>query len=182
MLSNQERYTAPAIALHWLIALMMLCLFVLGLYMADQPPSPGRIKLFTWHKSFGVTVFVLALVRLAWRLGHRPPALPQSMVEWQKKAAHLAHWALYGLMFAIPISGWVGSAAKGFPTVWFGLFALPNPVSKDVALGKQLSEVHEVLNFIMIGLVILHVLAALKHHFIDRDGVLDSMRPQHGKA
>lgn len=171
------RYTATAIALHWLIALGIGATFALGLYMHELPLSPTKLKLYSWHKWAGVGLFALACARLAWRLGHRPPALPPTMSPLARHAAGLAHGLLYALILAVPLTGWLMSSAKGFQTVWFGLLPLPDLVAKDAQLGERLEDVHKMLNFIMLSLVGAHVAAALKHHFIDRDGVLARMLP-----
>ena len=172
------RYTSPAIALHWLIGIGMFGLFCFGLYMADLPFSPDKVRYYSWHKWGGVTVFLLVLLRLLWRVTHKPPALPETMPGWQRSVATATHHLLYLLMFAIPLSGWLMSSAKGFQTVWFGVLPLPDLLSKDKALGDVLAEVHELLNFGMAALVLAHAGAALKHHLIDRDDVLNRMLPR----
>ena len=177
-----KTYTSTAIALHWAMALGLAGTLGLGFYMHDLPLSPGKLQLYSWHKWAGVTLFLLALLRLAWRLAHRPPALPQRMPELLKKAAHAMHWLLYALMLAIPLSGWLMSSAKGFTTVWFGVLPLPDLVGKDAELGNQLQSVHVALNFALLTLVGGHAAAALKHHFIDRDNVLASMLPGRAQA
>lgn len=171
------RYTHTAITLHWLVALLIFAAFPLGVYMHDLPLSPYKLRLYSYHKWIGVTVFVLALIRLSWRAAHRPPALPENMPNWEKFAAHATHHALYVLIFIIPISGWLMSSAKGFQTVWFGVLPLPDLVGKDKALGDLLHEVHEMLNFLLLGLVAGHIGAALKHHFIERDDILARVLP-----
>ncbi len=176
-MNASNRYTAPAIALHWLIALGIAGTFALGLYMHDLPLSPTKLRLFSWHKWAGVSLFLLACLRLAWRISHRPPQLPVAMPRWQRIAAEGAHHVLYAAMFAIPLTGWLMSSAKGFATVWFGVLPLPDLVSKNAALGNALQEVHEVLNYGTAALVIGHAAAALKHHFVDRDDVLRRMLP-----
>lgn len=172
------RYTRTAMSLHWLIAIAIFGTFALGTYMADLRISPTMLKLYSWHKWAGVTIFVLVVARLAWRLGHPPPALPAHMPPLERLAAHAGHLALYGLMFAIPVSGWLMSSALGFQTVWFGVLPLPDLVAKDAALGDLLQQVHLVLNYMLLALVVMHVAAALKHHFINRDDVLLRMLPQ----
>jgi cytochrome b561 len=172
-----ERYTRTAITLHWLIALLIFTTFPLGIYMHDLPLSPDKLKLFSWHKWIGVTIFLLAVLRLTWRVTHRPPALPAMMPPLEKFAAHAVHLLLYVLIFAIPLSGWLMSSAKGVQTVWFGLLPLPDLVAKDKELGDTLKTVHTSLNFLMLGLVIAHIGGALKHHFIERDDVLSRMLP-----
>jgi cytochrome b561 len=174
---TSTRYTRTAIALHWLIALLLIVLFAVGIYMHDLPLSPQKLKIYSWHKWAGVSLFLLVLIRLAWRIGHRPPALPESLPGWQKLAAHGLHFLLYLLMIAIPLSGWLMSSAKGFQTVWFGLLPLPDLIGKDKELGKILEEVHSILNFGLLTLVVAHAAAALKHHFIEKDDILSRMLP-----
>lgn len=170
-------YTHTAIALHWLIAIALASTFALGLYMHELPLSPQKLKLYSWHKWAGVTIFLFVALRLAWRLGHRPPPLPILMPAWQRLAAEATHVLLYLLMFAVPLSGWLMSSAKGFQTVWFGVLPLPDLLNKDAELGDLLQQVHMILNFSMAGLVLAHLGAALKHHFLERDDVLARMLP-----
>ena len=171
------RYTRTAIVLHWLVALGLIGLFGVGIYMHDLPLSPWKLKIYSWHKWAGVTLFLLVLVRLAWRAGHRPPGLPAAMPRWQQVAAHGLHHLLYLLMLAIPLSGWLMSSAKGFQTVWFGVLPLPDLLEKNKEVGDLLQGVHMTLNFAMAALVIAHVGAAVKHHLIDRDDILSRMLP-----
>ncbi|HMZ01684.1 MAG TPA: cytochrome b, partial [Burkholderiaceae bacterium] len=173
---HPPRYTATAIALHWLLALALVASFGVGLYMHELPVSPSRLKLYNWHKWAGVTILALSALRLLWRLTHRPPAdLP--MPAWQARVAHATHGLLYGLFFAVPLVGWAYSSAAGFPIVLFGLWQLPDFVPVDKALAQLIKPWHELTAFALIGLVGLHVAAALKHQWIDRDGLLDRMRP-----
>ncbi|MDO5057328.1 MAG: cytochrome b [Lautropia sp.] len=171
------RYSSPAIVLHWLIALGLFGLVGLGFYMTGMSMSPTKLKMFSWHKWAGVTLFVLVLVRLAWRIIKRPPPLPAETPAMMKLAAHGGHLALYGLMLAIPLSGWLMSSAKGFQTVWFGVLPLPDLIGRDLALGKQLADVHLMLNILMLVIVGGHALAALAHQFIKKDGTLYRMLP-----
>lgn len=177
----KPRYTDTAITLHWLMAIGLAGAFALGVYMHELPFSPRKLQLFSWHKWAGVTLFLLALARLAWRAGHRPPPLPETMAPLMRRAAELVHYALYLLMLAIPLSGWLMSSAKGVSTVWFGVLPLPDLVAKDKALGDLLLAVHQTLNFSLLALVIGHAGAALKHHFVDRDDVLLRMLPAHAR-
>ena len=172
-----QPFTAVAIGLHWLIAFALIGTFSLGLYMHDLPLSPHKLKLYSWHKWAGVTIFLFVVLRLGWRLTHRPPQLPAAMPAWQRRAAEATHVLLYGLMFAVPLSGWLMSSAKGFQTVWFGILPLPDLLDKNKELGDALQQVHVLLNFGMAGLVLAHLGASLKHHFIDRDDVLSRMLP-----
>lgn len=180
--TTPARYTGTAIALHWLIALALLAIFGLGVYMQDLPLSPAKLKFYSWHKWAGVTVFLLVAVRLGWRLTHAVPALPAAIPAPQRLLAGAIHGLLYLLMFAIPLSGWLMSSAKGFQTVWFGLVPLPDLVAKDAALGDSLQALHFALNMVLAGLVVVHAAAALKHHFVDRDDILTRMLPGAGKA
>ncbi len=173
---TSSRYSSVAIALHWLLAFLIVGTFCVGLYMHELPFSPTRLKLYNWHKWAGVTILALSALRLLWRLTHRPPAdLP--MPAWQKLASHGAHWALYALFFGVPLAGWAYSSAAGFPIVVFGVLPLPDFVAPDRALAEILKQRHATLAFALAAVVVLHIAAALKHHFIDRDGLLDRMRP-----
>jgi cytochrome b561 len=174
-MSAALRYPIPAVVLHWLVALLIFAAFPLGVYMHDLPLSPDKLKLYSYHKWIGVTVFALVAVRLSWRLTHTPPPLPEGMAAWQRRASAIVHGLLYVLMIVIPLSGWLMSSAKGFQTVWFGVLPLPDLIGKDKALGELLAEVHKLLNFTLLGLVVLHVAAALKHHFIERQPFLQRM-------
>ncbi|TXH88254.1 MAG: cytochrome b [Rhodoferax sp.] len=181
---SASRYTATAIVLHWVLALGLVGLFAMGLYMADLPFSPQRLKLYNWHKWAGVTVLFLSVLRLLWRLTHPAPSLPASMAaampQWQYRAYHATHVALYALFFIVPLVGWAYSSAAGFPIVLFGVLPLPDFVAADKALAELIKPWHEISAFALAGLVVLHVAAALKHHFIDKDGLMDRMRPGRG--
>lgn len=180
-MNAKGRYTGFAIALHWLLAVAILTAFGVGLYMTGLGMSPAKLKLINWHKWAGVSILFLSAVRLLWRLTHRPPALPASieraMPAWQKVAHHGTHWLMYVLFFAVPLIGWAYSSARGYPIVWFGVLPLPDFVPVDKALAEAIKPWHGLAAFALIGLVGLHVAAALKHHFIDRDGLLLRMRP-----
>ena len=172
-------YTRTAKSLHWLMALVIFGLLGLGFYMSDLPLSPQKLKLYSWHKWAGVTVFLLTFVRLAWRATHPAPLMPQQMSKLQQVAAHVGHVGLYLLMLAIPLSGWLMSSAKGFQTVWFGVLPIPDLLPKNKELGDLLLQLHEGLNLLLIALLLVQIAAALKHHFIDKDDVLTRMLPAH---
>lgn len=174
---DNNHYGTTAIALHWLIFVLILCGFTLAVYMTGLPLSPQKLKYISWHKWIGVTIFMLALARLAWRLTHWAPALPASMPIWQRSAANAAHVLLYGLIIAIPLTGWLMSSALGVPTVYLGLAQIPDLLARDKALAELLRFVHVMLNFTLLTLVIIHAAAAMRHHFIDRDDVLRRMLP-----
>lgn len=173
-----QRYSLLAIMLHWLIALLIVAAFALGVTMVDIPGiTPIKLKYFSWHKWIGVTVLGLAGLRLLWRLTHAAPPHPLGMPDWQKTAAQGLHGLLYLLMFAVPVSGYFYSLAAGVPVVYLGVLPLPVLIAPDPALKPLLKLVHYALNMAMLAAVALHVAAALKHQFIDRDGVLKRMLP-----
>jgi cytochrome b561 len=180
-LTVTNHYTSTAKGLHWLMAILLIGLLALGFYMHDLPLSPEKLQLYSWHKWAGVSAFLLVLVRLGWRVTHIPPALPTSMPKLMQLAAHAGHLALYGLMLAIPLSGWLMSSAKGFQTVWFGILPIPDLLDKNKELGNFLQTVHMSLNLIFVATLAGHIGAALKHHFIDKDDILTRILPKHSK-
>lgn len=178
-------YTRTAVLLHWLTALAILCAFPLGVYMHELQLSPRKLQLYSYHKWIGITVLLLALLRLLWRLFHRPPPLLAGMPRWQEAAAHGMHHLLYLLLLAVPLSGWLMSSALGISVVWLGVIPLPDLIGKDKQLGEALKEVHKTLNLTMLLLVLIHAAAALQHHWFERDGTLQRMLPflkLHNKA
>lgn len=176
-LPGSQTYSPLTIALHWLLALAIPMVFGLGLYMADLPLSPDKLRYYSWHKWAGVTIFLLTALRLTWRLTqHKLPA-PIQMLAWQQAVAAWVHRVLYLLMFAIPLSGWLMSSAKGVSTMYFGLWLLPDLIGRNAKLGEQLLMLHIGLNYVMAGIVAVHGGAALKHHFVDGDEVLVRMMP-----
>jgi len=176
-------YGSVNIVFHWLMAILIGGLIVLGKYMHGLPlADPDKFWLYQLHKSLGLTVLALVVLRLLWRFANPTPVLPPAMPVWQKAGAHLGHLALYGLMFAIPLSGWlmVSASPLGLPTLFFDLFQVPHlPVPGFLGGGADaehlLKEVHELAANLLILVVIAHVAAALKHHFYDRDDVLARM-------
>lgn len=179
-----KRYGGVAIAFHWLLALAIVVSFSVGLYMADLPFSPTRLKLFNWHKWAGIAILALSAVRLLWRLSHRPPALPTSitlgMPGWQRIAHSATHVLMYVFFFAVPLTGWAYSSAAGFPVVWFGVLPLPDFVPADKALAELIKSWHGWAAYGLAVLVVVHVVAALKHHFVDHDELLGRMWPARG--
>lgn len=176
-MASTPRYTTTAILLHWLLGLAILGSFCVGVYMADLPMSPQRLKLYNWHKWAGVTILALSALRLLWRLTHQPPADPP-MPAWQAAAAHWTHRLLYLLFFAVPLAGWAYTSSAGFPVVLFGVLPLPDFVPVDKPLSEVFKLAHKVLAFSLGALVLVHIAAALKHQFVDRDGLLERMRPR----
>ena len=176
MPAAKERYDNVAIAFHWLLALMIVGSFSVGLYMSDLPFSIQRVKLFNWHKWAGMTILALTALRLLWRLGHAPP--PEAPgPHWQQLAAKATHWAMYLLCFAIPLVGWAYSSAAGFQIVVFGVLPMPNLLQVDKELAESIKPWHAWLAYALGALVVMHVAASLKHHFVDHDGLLHRMRP-----
>src|SRR5574343_1584326 len=178
---SPARYTPTAMALHWGLAVMLIGIFAVGWYMTGLPFSPQRLKLYHWHKWAGVVILGLSALRLAWRLTHRPPALPLALSaatpRWQHLAHHGTHGALYALFFTVPLLGWAYSSAAGFSIVLFGLWPLPDFVAADKALAEAIKPWHAVAAYTLAALVVLHVAAAIKHQLIDRDGLLQRMLP-----
>lgn len=171
-----SRYTKTAISLHWIMAIGFFALIGLGFYMQGLPFSPTKLQIYSWHKWAGISLFVLAVLRLVWRQFNKPPALPVDMSTAAKLAAHLGHYALYGFMFAIPLSGWLMSSAMGFQTVWFGVLPLPDLIERNKELAELLAATHFYLNVFFIITIVGHLLAALKHQFIDKDNLLLRMK------
>ena len=173
---ERTRYTTVAIWLHWLIAVLVLYNLTSGL-LADS--APKWLNLFAWHKASGISILFLSLARLVWRLTHRPPPLP-AMPRWQVGAAHALHWTFYALIILMPLSGWFFSSAaeKRRPLTFFDLFDIPYlPVAQSAHGGDTAFAFHEYAGWIMAALVIVHIAAALKHHFVDRDRTLVRMMP-----
>ena len=172
------RYAHTAIALHWLIALLIICGFALGWVMTDIPGfTPTKLKYFSWHKWIGVTAFALAVVRVLWRATHASPALPGNTPAWQRVVSHGVHGLLYVLMLVIPVTGYLYSSASNIPVVYLGIVPLPRLIDPDPVLKETFKTLHVSLNYILLALVSLHVLAALKHQVLDRDGLLSRMLP-----
>ncbi|MEN9867453.1 MAG: hypothetical protein RL748_3043 [Pseudomonadota bacterium] len=172
------RFNRPAIALHWLMALLIFAAFGLGWTMVDIPGfTPTKLKYFSWHKWLGVTVLLLAAIRLVWRLTHAAPPYDAAMPRWQQNAAHGLHWLLYFLFFAVPLSGYLYSLAAGIPVVYLGIIPLPVVMEPNPELKAVLKTIHIALNKGMLVLIILHFAAAMKHQLIDRDSLLKRMLP-----
>jgi cytochrome b561 len=178
MLRNTaERWGAVAKALHWLIAVLVIALMVLGWIAVNEDSRLTQYKLFKWHKSIGMLVLALVALRLLWRLFNPPPALPAGLGAWQRRAAHGTHWVFYGVLIAMPISGWVMNSAADFPFKIFGVMPLPDLFAPSKELEALTKDVHLALFWILAITLTLHVAAALKHHFVDRDSILLRMLP-----
>jgi cytochrome b561 len=185
--NSKVRYGAVAMTLHWLLAAMILFMLGLGFFMTRLEETDERtFPLFQLHKSIGLTILIVSVVRLAWRLANPIPALPADMGVWERFAARGVHALFYLLMITVPLMGWatVSSAPLAVPTMWFGLFEWPHiPFLADIPRAEKrmiegpLAVTHSILAFSMLGLVVLHAAAALKHQFRDRDDVLKRMLP-----
>lgn len=174
-----QRYGMVAIILHWLMALLLVALLLLGLYMVSLPDAgfdQKKITLILLHKQYGMLALWLALLRLAWRMGGILPALVEDIPDWQKVAARFVHLSFYGLMFALPVSGWLMSSAAGIQVYFFGWY-LPDFIAPNDHHFRLLISVHMWLGFALIGCFALHVGAALRHHFLFRDDTLRKMLP-----
>lgn len=175
--NTAESYGAVAKGFHWVIAVLIIGLLAVGLYMSDLPPDPFKFQLYGMHKAFGITVLGLAVLRLLWRFSAVVPASLPHHAQWEKFLARAAHYALYALMIAIPLSGWAMSSAGGHPVSFFGLFEIPPLVGKNPELGHDLAELHETLAWTLMGVLALHIAGAIKHHFVDKDETLRRMLP-----
>ena len=175
---ERDTYTGGAIALHWIIAVLILGGFALGWEMTRIPGiTPDKLRFYSWHKWIGLTVLALAIARIVWRFTHRTPPLPVSMGIWECRAAHLGHLTLYVLMIAIPVSGYFYSSASNIPVVYLGLVPLPQIISPDPVLKAWFRSIHVVLDYGLLALVVGHVGAAVKHHWLDGNGLLYRMLP-----
>lgn len=171
------KFTAVARLLHWLIAAVVIFQVSLAYTMLDQTMGPEKIANYALHKSLGVTLFGLALARLIWRWWRPPPPLPLDMRPWERYFASMTHWLLYGLLFTMPLVGWLSSSAANFSVSYFKIFTLPDLVAPDHELHEQLELAHRWLAYLLFALVVVHVLAALQHHFLRKNNVLISMLP-----
>jgi len=171
----QERYTRAAIVLHWLIAALVVAQFAFGWWMVGIPKDPPgmRAGAFNLHKSMGLTILALMLLRLGWRLAHRPPALPE-MPRWQALLARTVHIGFYVLLVALPLTGYLGSAFSGYPVKFFGV-TLPAWAPKNVAVKEWMSAAHLAIGWALALAFALHVAGAFKHAVLDRDGLLRRM-------
>jgi cytochrome b561 len=173
-----QRYTKPAIAFHWLISVLVLCMIGLGWYMGDIPRgTPERTFFFNLHKSIGVTVAILVLFRLWWRAKNPPPPLPAYIPGWQAQASRISHALLYLCLILMPLSGFAASQFTKYGITYFGLFKIPPMGWEDRDIYSLLQGVHGVTATLLVALVALHILAALKHLLIDRDRVFQRMLP-----
>jgi len=176
--NTTQAYGAVAQLLHWSIAIGIALQFIWTWRIDEAESVRQQYALIVQHKSIGMTVLALVLLRIGWRLLNRPPPLPAGMSNFQRRVAGLTHWALYGLILLMPLSGWAWSSAAGYGAEFFGLVDIPGIVAADEDLADRLEDVHEWLGSAILALVGLHVLAAVYHHFVRRDGLISRMLPR----
>lgn len=175
--NTDKAYGLVAQALHWLVAAGVVLQFAWA-WRIDQAESiRNEFALVNQHKSIGMTVLGLVVLRLAWRAFNRPPPLPPGMAGWEKRAASTAHWLLYALILAMPLTGWIHTSAAGFGAEFFGLLDIPDIVPSSERLEDIFGAIHEWLAKSILLVVSIHVLAALRHQFVLKDGLLNRMLP-----
>ncbi|HEX8783568.1 MAG TPA: cytochrome b [Steroidobacteraceae bacterium] len=175
--NTEHRWGALAQFFHWLIVVLLIVQVTLASLADDLPPGTKKLALLARHKSVGITILMLVILRLLWRSLNLTPLLPDTLKPYERVLARFTHATLYVLLFAMPLSGWMMSSARGFPVSWFGLFTLPDLVPKNRSLYEALLTTHQTLAWVLAAVVTLHVAAALKHHFMLRDHVLRRMLP-----
>ncbi len=175
--NNSQTWGSLSIGLHWLSFILILSLAMIGLLMTDLANGPLKIQVYALHKSFGLTVLALTIIRLVWRLFSITPAITANTPAWQNIIAKLTHGLLYLLLFAMPLSGWLYNSAAGFPLKYFGLFKLPKLSGYDPDLKQLAGDAHGIFFYILAVLMLMHAGAALKHHYLDKDNTLTRMLP-----
>jgi len=183
--NTEKRYGAIAIALHWLIAALLVALIATGLYMGSLPDAgfdKKKIELILFHEQLGILALTLAAARFAWRLTNRLPALVNTIPDWQKVAARFVHLCFYGLMFALPITGWLMSSAAGIPVSFLGTFDLPDLIVRNDEVFRTFISIHKWLGYALVACFLMHAGAALWHHFIFKDETLKKIMPTHARS
>ncbi|MGV3634511.1 MAG: cytochrome b [Pseudorhodoplanes sp.] len=175
--NTTERFGVVAKTLHWLTLVLLIGAFTLAVSMVNMPFSPRKLEFYSWHKWVGVTIFLVTLLRLGWRIVNPVPQPPDGTPLWQRRIAGLSHAALYTILLVMPITGWIMSSALNLPVVYLGLVHIPSPFGVDRALGETMKAVHLSLAVALLVLVSIHILAALYHHLALRDDVLRRMLP-----
>ena len=174
----RDRWGGVSQSLHWLVVVLILATGLIGLLMGDMRASPTKVQVYALHKSLGLTILALAVLRLGWRLAAGAPATLTGTPRWQARLASVTHWLLYALLLAIPLSGWAFNSAAGYPLQWFGLFNLPALVWRDADLRVTVRDLHEALFWSLVAVTVLHAAAALYHHAVLRDATLARMLPR----
>ncbi len=175
--NTPEQWGAISKLLHWLVAVLVVVMAWLGLTMGDLPNGPDKVATYALHKSIGLTILGLVVLRLGWRLYAGAPRPVPGTPAWQDRVAGISHWSLYLLLLAMPLSGWMLNSAAGFPLQWFGLGRIPALVAENHDLRERAEDMHELLFWIIALLVLTHVAAALFHHVFQRDATLLRMLP-----
>lgn len=176
--NTADRWGPVSQSLHWLVVLLIITQGIVGLTMEDLRNGPDKIQVYALHKSFGLTILGLMTLRLLWRGFAGTPQPVPGTPGWQERIASLTHWALYALLFAMPISGWVLNSAAGFPLQWFGVVNLPDIVGKDHDLHEAAEDLHGIMFWILVSLAVVHAAAAFYHHLFQRDATLARMLPR----
>jgi len=164
-------------ALHWLIVLLIINQAVIANRAEGLPLGADKLQAIGLHKSLGMTILVLAILRLVWRWANPVPTLDGMAKGWERAAAHISHFLLYALIFAVPLSGWLMSSARNFPVSWFGVFQFPDLVGPDKQFYELMHDLHPLLFSALVIVALAHIAGALKHHFIDKNEVLKRMLP-----
>jgi len=175
--NTTRRWGAIAQTFHWVIVVLLIIQVTLAEIADDLPTGMEKLRTLARHKSVGITILALVILRLAWRSVNAHPALPGNLRPYERTLARLSHLALYVLLFALPLTGWTMSSARGFPVSWFGFFTLPDLVPRSRPLYDALVMTHQTLAWFLFAVVALHVAGALKHHFVHKDDVLRRMLP-----
>lgn len=173
---SQRRYGRIAQSFHWVVVVLVFAQVAIGIHVDDLPLGIERIKWMSRHKALGITILAIVLLRLAWRRHDQAPAMPAHLPNWQRRLAGFTHGSLYGLLIIAPIAGWLAASAAGLGISWFGLFTVPALIDKTPALADTFELIHKVLVWMLAGMIILHVLAAI-FHSVRRDGVMSRMLP-----
>jgi cytochrome b561 len=171
--NSEDHFGVVAILFHWIMAILIIGLLILGLYMVGVPISLEKLKLYGWHKEFGMLALLLIVARSIWRVSNVIPML--TLPWWETLAARAVHYAFYGFMFAMPITGWIITSSSGLPVSFFGLFVFPDLISPNPDTMQLFQQIHKWLGYGLIATIVLHAAAALKHHFINKDDILRRM-------
>ena len=162
---------------HWTLAILIFLQLALGKYAEALDLSPHKLDMFAWHKSVGVSILLLVVLRIAWRLANRPPSPPAGLSKYETRLAQIGHLLLYGLILAVPVSGWIASDTTRVPFKAFFVIPMPDLLEADRSLQDTAASIHEGLIVALLAVVLLHVAAALRHHLLLRNDVLRSMLP-----
>jgi cytochrome b561 len=175
--NTTARWGTIAQLFHWVIVALVITQFVLASIAAELPLGMAKLATLARHKSVGITILGLAILRLAWRWMNPTPPLPGTLKPYERVLANVTHFMLYALLLIMPVTGWIMSSARKFPVSWFSIVQLPDLVAPNRRLYETMLETHEILAWTLVSVATLHVLAALKHHFVLKDDTLRRMLP-----